>query len=83
MNKFKQNGLAQLSVILMSATMDVDEFSLYFNKAPVIYLEGRQFNVNVFHTREPQTDYLYSAISTVIKQKSPHLFLVLFNYFYF
>ena len=30
-----------LKIILMSATMDCDEFSKYFNNAPVFYLEGR------------------------------------------
>lgn len=27
--------------------MDVDHFSQYFNNAPVLYIEGRQFKVNV------------------------------------
>ena len=31
----------------MSATMDVDHFSQYFEKAPVIYIEGRQYPVKV------------------------------------
>ena len=31
----------------MSATMDVDHFSQYFNKAPVLYLEGRQYPIQV------------------------------------
>lgn len=31
----------------MSATMDVDHFSAYFNAAPVLYLEGRQYPVQV------------------------------------
>jgi len=31
----------------MSATMDVDHFSEYFNKAAVLYVEGRQHHVNV------------------------------------
>ena len=31
----------------MSATMDVDHFSQYFNQAPVLYLEGRQYPVKV------------------------------------
>ncbi|KAJ8358061.1 hypothetical protein AAFF_G00040160 [Aldrovandia affinis] len=31
-----------LKVLIMSATMDVDLFSQYFNKAPVLYLEGRE-----------------------------------------
>ncbi len=51
----------------MSATMDVDEFSAYFNKAPVLYLEGRQFGVEVFHSALEQTDYHFAAISTVFK----------------
>jgi len=31
----------------MSATMDVDHFSKYFNNAPVLYIEGRQHHVEV------------------------------------
>ena len=31
----------------MSATMDVDHFSQYFNKAPVLYLQGRQHPIKV------------------------------------
>ena len=56
-----------LKVILMSATMNVDEFSAYFNKAPVFFLEGRQFQVDVFHAEKPQSDYMFSAISTVLQ----------------
>lgn len=59
--------LRPLKIILMSATMDVDEFSEYFDKAPVLYLEGRQFRVEVFHSAVEQTDYLFSAISTVFQ----------------
>lgn len=59
--------LKPLKVILMSATMDVDEFSTYFNKAPVLYLEGRQFGVDVFHSVQEQTDYIFSAITTVFQ----------------
>lgn len=59
--------LKPLKVIVMSATMDVDEFSVYFNKAPVFYLEGRTFNVDIFHTQHEQTDYVYSAITTVFQ----------------
>ena len=65
-NKFS-TSLKPLKVILMSATMDVDEFSAYFNKAPVLYLEGRLFKVDVFHTMQEQTDYLFSCISTVLQ----------------
>ncbi len=56
-----------LKIILMSATMDCDEFAKYFNNAPVFYLEGRRFNVDIFHASREQTDYLYSAISVVFQ----------------
>lgn len=36
-----------IQIVVMSATMDVDHFSQYFNKAPVLYLEGRQYPVKV------------------------------------
>ena len=66
-NNDNKKHLRPLKVILMSATMDVDEFSAYFNKAPVLYLEGRQFGVDVFHSAQEQTDYIFSAISTVFQ----------------
>jgi len=60
-------GLSVLKVIVMSATMDVDHFSEYFNKAPVLYLEGRQFPIKVLHTKEDQSDYAFSSIVTLFK----------------
>ncbi|KAH8387193.1 hypothetical protein KR093_005446, partial [Drosophila rubida] len=38
----------RLKVILMSATMDLQALSTYFNGAPVLYVEGRSFNVQVY-----------------------------------
>ena len=38
----------------MSATMDVDHFSQYFNNAPVLYLEGR------LHPIEVKMKYMYN-----------------------
>jgi ATP-dependent RNA helicase DHX33 len=61
------HSIRPLKVILMSATMDVDEFSSYFNKAPVFYLEGRQFKVEVFHAIQEQTDYIFSSIATIFQ----------------
>ncbi len=60
-------SIRPLKIILMSATMDVDEFSAYFNSAPVFYLEGRQFNVDVYHAATEQTDYVHSAIASVFQ----------------
>lgn len=54
-------------VIVMSATMDVDLFSQYFNGAPVLYLEGRQHPIQIFYTKQPQHDYLHAALVSVFQ----------------
>ncbi|XP_031713436.1 ATP-dependent RNA helicase DHX33 [Anarrhichthys ocellatus] len=62
-----------LKVIVMSATMDVDLFSEYFNKSPVLYLEGRQHPIQIYYTKNPQSDYLQAALVSVfqIHQEAP------------
>lgn len=62
-----------LKVIVMSATMDVDLFSEYFNKSPVLYLEGRQHPIQVYYTKQPQSDYLQAALVSIfqIHQEAP------------
>lgn len=54
-------------VIVMSATMDVDLFSEYFNKSPVLYLEGRQHPIQIYYTKQPQSDYLHAALVTIFQ----------------
>uniref|UniRef100_A0A8C5PRT4 ATP-dependent RNA helicase DHX33 n=1 Tax=Leptobrachium leishanense TaxID=445787 RepID=A0A8C5PRT4_9ANUR len=71
--KRRELGKLPLKVIIMSATMDVDLFSQYFNGAPVLYLEGRQHPIQVFYTKQSQSDYLQAALVTVfqIHQEAP------------
>lgn len=52
-------------IIIMSATMDVDHFSKYFNNCEPIYLAGRTYPVKVLHTAETQNDYLSSCLVTL------------------
>lgn len=37
----------ELKVVVMSATLAAEEFSQYFNQARVLYVQGRQFSVEV------------------------------------
>ncbi|KAM6315730.1 ATP-dependent RNA helicase DHX33 [Podargus strigoides] len=71
--KRKSPGKRPLKVIVMSATMDVDQFSQYFNGAPVLYLEGRQHPIEIFYTKQHQSDYLQAALVSVfqIHQEAP------------
>ncbi|XP_053396907.1 ATP-dependent RNA helicase dhx29-like [Mercenaria mercenaria] len=43
---------SDLKVILMSATLDADKFSAYFNHCPIINIPGRTFPVQVFHVED-------------------------------
>uniref|UniRef100_A0A8C3B061 ATP-dependent RNA helicase DHX29 n=1 Tax=Cyclopterus lumpus TaxID=8103 RepID=A0A8C3B061_CYCLU len=51
---------SDLQLILMSATVDCDKFSNYFNRCPVISIPGRTFPVEVFHLEDivEQTGYV-------------------------
>ncbi|XP_040013256.1 ATP-dependent RNA helicase DHX29 [Xiphias gladius] len=51
---------SDLQLILMSATVDCDKFSSYFNRCPVINIPGRTFPVEVFHLEDivEQTGYI-------------------------
>jgi len=56
-----------LHIVVMSATMNVDHFSEYFDKAPVIYVEGRQHKVDVMYSAESQSDYVYASLVTLFQ----------------
>ncbi|XP_058482494.1 ATP-dependent RNA helicase DHX33 [Solea solea] len=69
----KELNKIPLKVIVMSATMDVDLFSEYFNKSPVLYLEGRQHPIQIYYTKQSQSDYLQAALVSIfqIHQEAP------------
>ncbi|KAJ8315015.1 hypothetical protein KUTeg_007165 [Tegillarca granosa] len=77
----KNKGLRPLKIVVMSATMDVDHFSNYFNKAPVLYLEGRQYPVQTFYSVSPQSDYVFSSVVTLFqihKEQPPNQDVLIF-----
>merc|ERR1719334_23592 len=60
-------SLKPLHVVVMSATMNVDHFSAYFDAAPVIYVEGRQHKVDVLYAAESQSDYVYASLVSLFQ----------------
>lgn len=56
--------ILMLQIIIMSATIDVDHFSKYFNNCEPIYLDGRTYPVQVFHSAVPQPDYVNASLIT-------------------
>src|SRR3989338_3639312 len=57
----------ELRLVVMSATLDADRFSMYFSRAPVLYVAGRQFSVDVFFTVETPADILETALATILQ----------------
>ncbi|TRM61176.1 P-loop containing nucleoside triphosphate hydrolase protein [Schizophyllum amplum] len=51
-------------VIVMSATLDAEKFSRYFDGARILYVKGRQHQVSIYHASQPQLDYLDAASRT-------------------
>lgn len=66
----------------MSATMDVDHFSRYFNNCQAVYLEGRTYPVNVFYSIKSYDDYATACVATFFKihKEAPAEYVVSVNF---
>ncbi|EHL00416.1 putative Pre-mRNA-splicing factor ATP-dependent RNA helicase prp22 [Glarea lozoyensis 74030] len=58
---------SDFKVIVTSATLNADKFSTYFDDAPIFTIPGRTFPVKVLYSREPEPDYLDTALATVLQ----------------
>ncbi|KAK0386054.1 hypothetical protein NLU13_5891 [Sarocladium strictum] len=58
---------SDLKIIVTSATLDADKFSSYFNECPIFTIPGRTFPVEVLYSKEPESDYLDTALLTVMQ----------------
>ena len=54
-----------LKLVVMSATLQADSFSAFFDGAPIVYSRGRKYPVETFYTEEPEDDYLDAALCAV------------------
>lgn len=60
------SNLPALRIVVMSATLNAEHFSDFWWKAPIGVVHGRTFPVTIFHTVEPQMDYVEATISTAL-----------------
>ncbi|KAA0198472.1 hypothetical protein HAZT_HAZT007935 [Hyalella azteca] len=69
----KEKGKEPLHILIMSATMNAEKFSSYFNDCPVLMAEGREHKLDINFTNEKQDDYVLSCLSTVVQihQEAP------------
>ncbi|KAF5383681.1 hypothetical protein D9615_003641 [Tricholomella constricta] len=62
--KGNANKLNPLKIVIMSATLDAEKFSKFFDNAKILYIKGRQHPVKLYYSSEGQTDYVDSAMRT-------------------
>ena len=63
----REKKLKPLKIVVMSATLDAEHFAAYFGHAKVLYIEGRQYPVDIMYTLEVHTDYLHAAFVTAMQ----------------
>jgi HrpA-like RNA helicase len=59
--------LPPLKVVVMSATLQVETFSNFFPQAETVRIPGRMHPVQIVYTKEPQEDYVDSALITALQ----------------
>ncbi|BFZ61866.1 hypothetical protein YB2330_002944 [Saitoella coloradoensis] len=68
-----RNRRKDLRLVISSATLDAEEFKVYFEKedkeevSAIISLEGKMFPVDVMYLEEPTGNYVEKAIETVFE----------------
>ncbi|KAJ3213182.1 DEAH-box ATP-dependent RNA helicase prp22 [Dinochytrium kinnereticum] len=61
-----------LRLVVMSATLNVDKFSAFFDEAPVYVIPGRMFKVDIFYARKSKmaslkSSFIQKAVDTVMQ----------------
>ncbi|KAJ0987450.1 hypothetical protein J5N97_005806 [Dioscorea zingiberensis] len=59
--------LLPLKLIIMSASLDAKGFSEYFGGAKAVYVQGRQYPVDILYTYQPEPDYLDATLITIFQ----------------
>ncbi|KAI8968927.1 P-loop containing nucleoside triphosphate hydrolase protein [Mycotypha africana] len=62
-----ETDVQPLKIIIMSATLDAEKFSEFFNNAKILYVSGRLYPVDTMFTTEPQSDYLDASLVSIFQ----------------
>ena len=56
-----------IKLLISSATLDAEQFSSFFNDAPIFRIPGRRYPVDIMYTKAPEADYLDACVVTVLQ----------------
>nr|BAS02009.1 mRNA splicing factor PRP22 [Amorphochlora amoebiformis] len=69
------------SLIISSATINVKQFSYYFNKCPIIVIPGKLYKITISYLKYYIPDYITTSIKTFLRlyhnQKNGHILMFL------
>lgn len=65
--KYIGKARPDLKILISSATMNAQKFSKYFDDAPIFNIPGRVHPVDIYHTPQPEANYLSAAVTTVFQ----------------
>ncbi|KAG7759378.1 hypothetical protein KL911_000515 [Ogataea haglerorum] len=63
---FNRRSEDDFQVIIMSATLDAERFSQFFNNAPIFFVEGRMYPVERYYLGQPVEDIVDTVVRTVV-----------------
>ena len=56
-----------LHIIISSATLDAEKFSLFFNNAPILTVPGKTFPIDIYYTLQPEANYVSATITSIMQ----------------
>jgi pre-mRNA-splicing factor ATP-dependent RNA helicase DHX16 len=56
-----------VKLVISSATIEAEKFSEYFDNAPIYYVPGRRYNVDILYTKAPEHNYLEASVITTLQ----------------
>jgi ATP-dependent RNA helicase DHR2 len=54
-------------VVIMSATLDAEKFSKFFDNAPILFIEGKMYPVERYYMNQPADDIIDAMVKSVIQ----------------
>lgn len=63
----KDKDYPDFKVIIMSATLDAEKFSKFFNNAPILFIEGKMYPVERYYMDKPAEDIIDAMVKSIIQ----------------
>ncbi len=62
-----QRRRSNLKLLITSATMALDKFSMFFGNAPIFSVSGRMYPVEIEYEKSPVADYIDTAVLRIVE----------------